>query len=369
MDLQKAVLTHSARGDSTIKDIVRIVEEQTGRAEDESPLEIARRNWDTFYADWLDPATDLVLPVLAILLVLLICSRLVTRFVVAKDAPEWPRLLSSSSWLGGAFMLFLSSLVPVVVAHPPQPVAGRASVKESLAVGATLLVTLGLFMLALVRRKTHWTLPGGVGAVVGETALGAGLGISYAAFRVAEAGFNVKDAVIAVVVWLSALLLALTTPGRDAGGGSLRRFSHSWVLGGLVISTAIIAGACTTGWLLGDSNLSVGFAPWSVWLWTLSVAFWVVGTVLVAEGRGQKLRLQINVRNAAGQTDTNGSDYVIARLQDLGSAQPRGVEIPEQTDVTALPEDALTSLPQGRIAIALFNVYGRSDLLCHGELP
>jgi hypothetical protein len=81
------------------------------------------------------------------------------------------------------------------------------------------------------------------------------------------------------------------------------------------------------------------------WLTLFGAAAAVLGVGLVAASRGQVLRLTIDVRGASGSSDSNAAQYLVATLGKLGSERPKGLEVPEQTDVTALPADALTALP------------------------
>jgi hypothetical protein len=89
-----------------------------------------------------------------------------------------------------------------------------------------------------------------------------------------------------------------------------------------------------------------------VWSWTFAVALACLGVVLVAAARGQALRLLVQVKTD-GKDDPSGTAYVLARLQELGTAPPEGLKTPQQLDVDNLPSEALKSLPVGRVASAL----------------
>jgi hypothetical protein len=84
------------------------------------------------------------------------------------------------------------------------------------------------------------------------------------------------------------------------------------------------------------------------------VALATAGVLLTAIGRGLVLRVQFEGRKADGSADSAISNDLLARLYTLGCERPRGLEVPEGTDVSALPAEALTSLPEGAIAKAFF---------------
>lgn len=82
----------------------------------------------------------------------------------------------------------------------------------------------------------------------------------------------------------------------------------------------------------------------------------VVGVVLMAVARGLALAIEVQVRGASGSDNTSHARMLVARLQELGSESPRDIRMLSATDVTSLPEDALTAVPNGAWATALFNV-------------
>lgn len=79
----------------------------------------------------------------------------------------------------------------------------------------------------------------------------------------------------------------------------------------------------------------------------------LAGVVLVAVTAGQALKLVVEVQGEAGTVDVNGSRYLVARLAALGSEGPRGLKVPQNTDASKLPADALTSLPESAVAKAV----------------
>lgn len=90
--------------------------------------------------------------------------------------------------------------------------------------------------------------------------------------------------------------------------------------------------------------------------WGLAGALALAGIVLVAFGMATRLRLRVDVRDAAGQPDLSAADYVLARLERLGADRPRGLHHPQQTDVMGLPDNAVETLPEGKVLSALFKL-------------
>ena len=108
---------------------------------------------------------------------------------------------------------------------------------------------------------------------------------------------------------------------------------------------------------LAVTVLAAGIAPGRPLLvWVEAGVVAGVGIGLVAVAAGMRLSLQVEASNATGQPDPAAVGYIVARLRALGTAPLRGLEVPMQTDVTQLPSDALTTLPEGRVAAALFRL-------------
>jgi hypothetical protein len=85
--------------------------------------------------------------------------------------------------------------------------------------------------------------------------------------------------------------------------------------------------------------------------WTLALLLAAAGVWAVATARGLALRIRIEGR---GDDGAALASHVLGQLQQLGSERPSGLSIPVNTDVTALPDDALSVLPQGDLAKAVF---------------
>jgi hypothetical protein len=93
---------------------------------------------------------------------------------------------------------------------------------------------------------------------------------------------------------------------------------------------------------------------WGNWAFVASVA--ITGVVVLALGMATRLRIRVDVRDKSGQPDLSAADYVLARLERLGSDRPRGLQRPQQTDVMGLPENAVDTLPEGKVLSALFKL-------------
>lgn len=81
-----------------------------------------------------------------------------------------------------------------------------------------------------------------------------------------------------------------------------------------------------------------------------------VGVALVAFARGLALAIEVQVRGSSGDDNASRARMMVARLQELGSENPRDIRVIGASDVTSLPEDALTTVPTGTFATAAFNV-------------
>jgi hypothetical protein len=89
------------------------------------------------------------------------------------------------------------------------------------------------------------------------------------------------------------------------------------------------------------------------WLWWLGAG--VVGVVWLAMSRGSRLAVNVTVRKDNEVSD-DAAQLLLARLRQLGSEPPRGIRGAPQTDVTALPDDALTAVPGGAVAGSVFKL-------------
>lgn len=86
------------------------------------------------------------------------------------------------------------------------------------------------------------------------------------------------------------------------------------------------------------------------------IAAGVVGVAWVAFARGTALRAELLVKGADGSADASGSELLLVRLSELGTQKPSGITTGGASDVSTLPEEAVTTLPTGTWATLLFNL-------------
>lgn len=361
-ELYRAVLAQDPSDRCALRGLARIRQEQKAEAND-TPLKRASNAWDGLYANWVTPAVGILLPLLALLLIFLVLPRLATRLVIPTDALEWPAWLQTTSWWGGFAMLSLAASVPLVLSYLSSDLRARPVVAGF--VLAAFLASMGLVWCILrccLRRRYQ------VVAWLGELFLAAALG--FVAATVAARDVRTQTdlpwiglvmfelLLIAVIIGYGVLLLLRPrlTSSLQEGVGELSGTTPDVIRHMLAAVVAIIALWLAITWLPDSGRLEQGWA-WRGWLLALGVALGVAGSLLVSIARGLRLRLQVDATSAEGVSDANAAHYLVARLQEFGTEPPRGLEVPQQTDVTALPEDALTTLPQGRVIAALFNIF------------
>ncbi|MBD3925653.1 hypothetical protein IEZ26_13550 [Nocardioides cavernae] len=124
-----------------------------------------------------------------------------------------------------------------------------------------------------------------------------------------------------------------------------RQRHQEWERPALVLA---VAGAVATGLAIPAVYVDVALVAggWAA----------IAGAVLVACARGTGLAIEVLVRGDSGSDNAARSQMMLARLQELGSENPHDIRHIGKSDVTSLPEDALTAVPSGAVAAALFNL-------------
>lgn len=131
------------------------------------------------------------------------------------------------------------------------------------------------------------------------------------------------------------------------GRGGFRR--RNWM-----ISVALAVALAVVGWvIIGACSRSLTGEPWLLANAAVAAA---LGIVLTSRVRGLECRVRIEGHAADGSDDAATADAVRLRMQALGSWAPKGIELPQQTDVSTLPADATALLPDGTLAKAIFRV-------------
>ncbi|MFF8293527.1 hypothetical protein ACF068_30550 [Streptomyces sp. NPDC016309] len=151
--------------------------------------------------------------------------------------------------------------------------------------------------------------------------------------------------VVAVVVGISAVARTRSRPEQ-----SLKRVLKDWFgfWGWLV---GVPAGALLLGWWTGLSTPHER-------LLVLFIALSCVAVLLTAASLGQLLRLQVEARGATGAADAAATDYLLARLRNLGTERPPGLNaVPAVTSLSSIPTEDLSALPVGKVAGALSRIF------------
>ena len=273
--------------------------------------------WDAFFNDWVKPVVRFGTPALIVFAVLLILTRVLTRVLVTKDSPgirsantsaRWP--VSVMYWFGVICLLYS-------------------------AIEATVIFPLARDVMFGKKPKP-------------PTAPPAPLTAEFSIGMVAAAG---------VVVWVLYCIIGrplrrkVYAPGlkkrqrRDLGLGSYARIGWTVpVTAGMAAAAgALIVGVIGLWWRfhwLDDRVMPGAYAPLLA----------VLGVVIVGRARGIGMGLVIHGHDKAGADDAGLGASVRARLYTLASHGPTGIQVTEQTDVSTLPQDALSLIPEGTVA-------------------
>lgn len=82
------------------------------------------------------------------------------------------------------------------------------------------------------------------------------------------------------------------------------------------------------------------------------VTLGVLGVLATTISLGQNRRLQVEARTANGTVDTAATDYLLCRLQKLGSRPPEALSYSQTTDLSRLASQDFSTVPGGAIASA-----------------
>lgn len=93
------------------------------------------------------------------------------------------------------------------------------------------------------------------------------------------------------------------------------------------------------GWLTGKSAAAIS-----------ALALAALGLGLVGRTRGIGIGLLIQGHDKTGADDAGLGAFVRARLYSLGSQEPKGIMVAQQTDTSTLPSGALGLIPAGTLA-------------------
>src|SRR5215467_5980391 len=273
--------------------------------------------WDAFFHDWVKPVVHFGTPVLIVFAVLLTLTRVLTGRLVTKDSPGI-RSAKTAAKLPVSFMYWFGVICLLYAA-----------------IEATVIFPLARDMMFGTRPNPPSAPP-------------APLTAEFSIGMVAAA---------TVVVWVLYCIVGrplrrtVYAPGltkrqrRDQGLGSYARFG--WMV------------PVTTGMALGAGALIVGvIGLWWHFLWLddrVTPGVYVpllagLGVVIVGRARGIGMGLVIQGHDKTGGDDAGLAASVRARLYTLASHGPSGIQVTQQTDVSTLPQDALSLIPEGTLA-------------------
>jgi hypothetical protein len=272
-------------------------------------------SWDAFFHDWVRPVVHFGTPALIVLAVLLVLTRVLTGVLVTKDSPgirsakTLARLPVSVMYWFGVICLLYSAIEATVVFPFARTVMSGHPVKTA--------------------PPAPWTAEFSIGMV-------------------AAAG---------VIVWVLYFVVGrplrrhVYTPGlakrkrEDLGLDIYARIG--WTVP-VTVGMALAAGALIVG-VIGlwwhyprlDGRLMPGaYAPLLA----------VLGVVIVGRARGIGMGLVLQGHDKNGGDDAGLGASVRARLYTLASSGPVGIEVTQHTDVSTLPKEALSLIPDGTLA-------------------
>lgn len=267
-------------------------------------------SWDAFYRDWIAPIVHFGTPTLIVFALLLALSRALTPVMLTTDTPG-PRganlldraRMAGMYWLGVVALAW--SAVEGVVIYPlgrQEPHAVWVAATSIVLIAASSAVVTTLY------------------AVVGRP-----------------------------------LLRQVYAPGVETEAARQARI-HDYARISLTVTVSIVvlaaAAMCTVelylGWLVDFHVLNGIYAPL-----VYAPALALLGIVIVGRTRGIGLGLLIHGHDKTGSDDGGLGAFVRARLFALGSAEPGGIRITERTDVSTLPSEALSLIPEGTLAKAV----------------
>ncbi|MFC5640212.1 hypothetical protein [Kitasatospora cinereorecta] len=268
---------------------------------------LALSQWDLFYERWVVPMTQLFAAAGIVLLGLLTLSGLLTAVVVKVDSIAWPRPWRLSLGVTGFLLLVGSALMFAIyqMFHPFDP----SSVSD-------------------------W--PADLAA----------LAVFPAAIIVAAAWTHERHRF---------------TAGRVSRWRTLARLFCSWrplVLGAFFYWWRLLVPLVVIGGLGLALRMLVLHDPDGRLLATYAVLA-LYGILLTAAAFGQNLRLQVSVQSPDGENDPVATDYLLARVHDLGIDTPpmRLRAVTSSMHLSKISTEELSALPSGKVAAALSGLF------------
>ncbi|MEU6980791.1 hypothetical protein [Streptomyces sp. NPDC046371] len=123
----------------------------------------------------------------------------------------------------------------------------------------------------------------------------------------------------------------------------------------LLIALGIVTAAGILPVLLADA------LSYDVRLMLVHIALSALGVFLTGAALGQNLRLQVEVQQSDGSVNAASSDYLLARMKDLGTETPQALHkstsTPGSTPLSQIPVEELSVLPAGKFVGALTRLF------------
>jgi hypothetical protein len=267
--------------------------------------------WDAFFHDWVKPVVHFGTPALIVFAVLLILTRVLTGRLVTKDSPgirsaktsaRWP--VSVMYWFGVICLLYAAIEATVIFPlardvmfgkKPKPPTTPPAPLTAHFSIGIVAAAAVVVWVLYCIVGRPPWR-------------------------KVYAPGLSERLESPARTVWAVPI-----TAGMALAAG--------------VLIVGVIGLWWRFHWL--DDRVTPGiYAP-------LLAA---LGVVIVGRARGIGMGLVIQGHDKTGGDDAGLGASVRARLYTLASHGPTGIQVTQQTDVSTLPQDALSLIPEGILA-------------------
>lgn len=247
------------------------------------------RSWDKFYNYWVHPVVHFSTPMLIVFAILLTAAVMMTPLLVTKDSRGASTAGNAARWgLRGSYWLGVVCLL-------------------FSAIEATIVFPLSRHV--TTARNAPWT----AGVSIGLTAVA--ITTAYLLYAAVGDRHWPQRHEAATVVWV--------VPG----------------LAGLILILGLIGTNWHYPWL--DWRLApVVYAPLLA----------IVGIIIVGRTRGIGIGMLLQGHGKTGADDAGLGAFVRARLCTLGSQQPAGILVTQQTDVSTLPSGALSLIPEGTLA-------------------
>jgi hypothetical protein len=247
----------------------------------------ASKAWDAFYEHWVHPVVHFGTPLLIVFAVLMTLAVIVTRLLVSADTPGMRSGdKGPARALRGAYWLGVVCLA-------------------FSAFEATIVFPLS--------RNVRWARP-----------------------EPLAAGFSIGLIVAAFIVFMVLLNVVGQEPPRWSGLGYC-------LYAATILFSIALALRIRMHWPAAWPSGKFAAATYALVLAILGV--WIVGRT-----RGIGIGLLIQGHDKTGADDAGLGAFVRARLYSLGSQEPKGILVAQQTDTSSLPSAALELLPAGTLA-------------------